>query len=111
MVDIYRTQGSISGRGGAPTYFSLEAGATPLEHKLGAQLISEPQVLLRVPTSELVGPQVPRPFGYKLRPSTVGREYFVNSYPQYGYGGFRQFTGTTNTFSDSWIVSPWRAPK
>lgn len=107
MVDIYRAQGSISGRGGSSTYFSLEGGATPLQQKLGAQMIDEPQILLKIPTAELVNPKVPRPFGYDLSPSTFGREYFVNSYPKYGLGGFRQFTATTNTFSDSWIVSPW----
>jgi hypothetical protein len=107
MLDIYRAQGGISGRGGSPTYFSLEGGASPLQQKLGAQLLDEPQVLLRVPTSELVGPAVPRPFGYNSIPQTIGREYFVNSYPQYGAGGFRQLIGTTNSYSDSWIVSPW----
>lgn len=109
MLDIYRAQGSISGRGGSSTYFSLEGGASPLQQKLGAQLLDEPQVLLKIPTSELVGPTVPRPFGYSSVPQTIGREYFVNSYPQYGAGGFRQFMGTTNSYSDSWIVSPWGA--
>jgi len=48
MIDIYRTQGGISGRGGSATYFSLEGGATPLAQKSGAQLIDEPQVLLKI---------------------------------------------------------------
>jgi hypothetical protein len=106
-LDIYRAQGSISGRGGSPTYFSLEGGASPLQQKLGAQLLDEPQVLLKIPVSELVNPAVPRPFGYGSVSPTIGREYFVNSSPQYGAVGFRQFVGTTSSYSDTWIVSPW----
>jgi hypothetical protein len=109
MLDIYRAQGSITGRGGSPAYFSLEGGESPLQQKLGAQLIDEPQVLLKIPTSDLIDPTVPRPLGYSFTSQTFGREYFVNSYPQYGSGGFRQFIGTTNSYSDSWIVSPWGA--
>lgn len=109
MLDIYQAQGSISGLGGSPTYFSFEDGESPLQQKFGAQLLDEPQVLLKIPTSELVNPTVPRPFGYEPVPTTTGREYFVNSYPQYGAGGFRQFIGTTRSYSNSWIVSPWGA--
>lgn len=104
MIDIYEAQGAITGRGGSPTYFSLDVGASGSEHMLGAQMPSSPQVMLRIPTSELVDPTVPRP---NWGDATIGREYYTNSYPKWGYGGYRQFVGTTSSFSRDWIVNGW----
>jgi len=104
MVDIYRAQGSISGRGGAPTYFSIEGGVTPQLHASGAQMSTTPQVLLRIPSSEISSATVARP---NWGTATRGWEYHTNSYPQWGTGGYRQFMGTTENFSDDWIVRNW----
>jgi YD repeat-containing protein len=104
LLQVYMDQGSISGPFGKPTYFSLEGGATPIEHKIGAQLENTPEVLLKIPVSALETPTVPRPdFGT----AWFGREYTVSSYPELGAGGYRQFTATTNTFSEDWIVKGW----
>jgi hypothetical protein len=105
MIDIYEAQGGITGRGGSPTYFSLDVGSTGGEHMLGAQMPSSPQVMLRIPASELVGPTVPRP---NWGTATRGHEYYTNSYPKWGYGGYRQFVGTTSSFSRDWIVPGWK---
>ena len=73
---------------------------------LGAQMKpSSYDTLLKIPTSELVGAKVPRPYGYSEIPTTFGREYFTNSYPDYGVGGFRQFEAVTKSYSPSWIVN------
>jgi hypothetical protein len=104
MIDIYEAQGGISGRGGSPTYFSLDVGDTGGVHMLGAQMPSPPQVMLKIPTSELVGPTVPRP---EWGGAPTGWEYYTNSYPKWGPGGYRQFVGTTNSFSRDWIVPGW----
>ena len=79
MIDIYEAQGAIAGRGGSPTYFSLGVGADGAEHMLGAQMPSSPQVMLKIPTSELVDPMVPRP---DWGGATSGWEYYTNSYPK-----------------------------
>lgn len=104
MINIYEAQGAITGRGGSPTYFSLDVGANGGEHMLGAQMPSSPQVMLKIPTSALINPTVPRP---AWGSATSGWEYYTSSYPKWGYGGFRQFTGTTNSFSRQWIVPGW----
>mgnify|MGYP006393427051 FL=1 len=107
VLDIYRETGRISTPRGQATYFSIEGGSTLIEHMSRSQLRSEPEALLRIPVSELDSAFVPRPFGYTRPESTFGREYFVNSYPEYGVGGYRQFMATTKTFSESWIVKGW----
>lgn len=81
MIDIYEAQGRITGRGGSATYFSLDLGLTPAEHMFGAQMPSPPQVMLKIPVNEMTGPIVPRP---NWGTATVGREYFTNSYPNWG---------------------------
>ncbi|RCS56422.1 hypothetical protein DU000_12540 [Parvibium lacunae] len=106
-LKYYEAANAISGRGGSPTYFSLDTASSIGKHIFGAQM--KPggyDTLLRIPTTEIVSPLVPRAFGYAnpgSRP-TFGREYFTNSYPEYGYGGFRQFEATTRSYSSNWIV-------
>ncbi|WP_005034730.1 Ig-like domain repeat protein [Holophaga foetida] len=104
---FYEAANSISGRGGSPTYFSLDTADSIVEHMSGAQMKpGEYDTLLRIPTSELVNPSVPRPFGYAPPTSRpiYGWEYYTNAYPNYGSGGFRQFEATTKSFSPSWVV-------
>jgi hypothetical protein len=101
MVDIYKMQNAVSGRSGLPTYFSLDVGGTPSLHALGAQMPKAPEVMLRIPRAELVEPFVPRPL---YGTASTGREYFANSYPSWGHGGYRQFMGTTKSFSENWIL-------
>jgi hypothetical protein len=106
LVDIYKAQGGITGIGGHPTYFSLEGGTTPALHRSGAQIpkSTNPQFLLKIPTSEIVNPTVPRPMWNN---ASSGWEIYTYSYPQYGAGDFTQFVGTTKSFSESWIVPGW----
>ncbi len=108
-LDFY--QFGISGRGGNPTYFSLDAGNDVLSHMQFTQMKPDyvPDTLLKIPVSEIKNAVVPRPLGYEhpaLRPS-VGFEYYTSSYNQFGSGGFRQFMGTTSTFDPNWIVKGW----
>ncbi|WP_321846346.1 DUF6531 domain-containing protein [Paraburkholderia bannensis] len=104
-VDIYRAQGGISGYKGAGTYMSTEyVGTDPAVLMDRAQVFQHwgaPEVLLKIPTSELSTATVPRPFGGKL---SVGWEPETSVYPAAGSGGQNQFFGTTNTWSDDWIV-------
>jgi hypothetical protein len=103
-------ENGISGPLGSPTYFSLEGGESFLEHMTKAQMRDKPDLLLRIPTSEIKSPSVARPYGYtpeSMRPTQYGWEYKVNSYPQYGKGGYHQFIGTTEKFDPSWIYQDW----
>ena len=103
----YEAAGAISGRAGSPTYFALDTADSIPAHMLGAQMKPAGyDTVLRIPVTELVNPAVPRPFGYapvSSRPN-VGWEYFTNSYPEFGSGGFRQFEATTRSYSPAWIV-------
>lgn len=86
------------------TWSSNDGTVTILLHKNSTQLPHKPQVLLKIPTSELSGIEVPRPHWGQ---ATRGREYYVNSFPNWGNGGYRQFLGTTKSFSEDWIVKNW----
>lgn len=105
-LQYYELDNAISGRGNTPTYFSLDTAPSISEHMRGAQM--EPgnyDTLLKIPVSELINPHVPRAYGYdkSIRPY-VGREYYTSGYPEFGEGGFRQFQGTTKSYSPDWIV-------
>ncbi|MCF6238163.1 MAG: hypothetical protein L3J79_05005 [Candidatus Marinimicrobia bacterium] len=101
----------ISGPLGSPAYFSLEGGEAALEHMSRTQMKDKPDILLRIPVSEIKNPVIARPYGYtpeSMRPTQYGWEYNVNSYPEYGQGGYRQFLGTTEKYDPSWIYKDWR---
>lgn len=61
----------------------------------------EPDVLVRVPTSEITSAKVPRPFGNSHE---VGWEPNTEAYPGAGKGGANQFLMTTDTWDDSWVI-------
>lgn len=109
--DLRYYDNGISRAFGQPAYFSLDGGDSLIEHMSGAQMKDKPDLLLRIPVSEIRNPSVARPYGYtpeSMRPTKFGWEYNVNSYPQYGSGGYRQFLGTTERFDPSWIYKDWR---
>jgi len=105
LLDIYKVTGKITDPSGRPnSYFSLEYTDTPALFGSKVQVPDQPDVLLKIPVSELVDPKVPRPY---WNTATEGFEYRVNSYPKYGVGGNHQFTSGTNSFSEDWIVPGW----
>jgi RHS repeat-associated protein len=104
-IDTYRTQGFISGRGGAGTYMSTDyVGTDPQVLMDKGQVFSQwgaPEALIKIPTSALTSATVPRPLGGAL---SVGWEPETSFYPAAGEGGQNQFMGTTSTFSDDWVT-------
>ncbi|WP_175953158.1 RHS repeat-associated core domain-containing protein [Burkholderia sp. BCC0405] len=104
-VENYRKQGSISGYKGAGTYMSTDYVGTNqgvlMDRGQVFQHWGAPDVLLKIPTSELSSATVPRPLGGKL---PVGWEPETSFYPAAGSGGQNQFMGTTKSWSDDWIV-------
>lgn len=109
-VENYRAQGSISGYKGAGTYMSTQyVGTDPGVLMDRGQVFEHwgaPEVLLKIPTSELSSATVPRPFGGKL---SVGWEPETSVYPAAGSGDLNQFLGTTKSWSDDWIT-PLKKP-
>jgi filamentous hemagglutinin len=111
-VDIYRKNGFVGGRSGG-TYMSTEYvgtdSATLMDRGQVFQHWGEPEVLLRIPTSELSSAVVPRPLGGRL---TVGWEPRTLFYPKAGTGGQNQFLGITKTWDDSWVIplQPMKGP-
>ena len=103
-VDIYRANGRISGRVGG-VYMSTEyVGLEPKVIMDKGQVFEhwgQPEVLLRIPTSEIDSAVVPRPFGDSLK---VGWEPRTEAYPAAGSGNMNQFLGTTKSWSDSWVL-------
>lgn len=103
-VEIYRKNGFVAGRSGG-TYMSTEyVGtniATLMDRGQVFQQWGQPEVLLRIPTSELSSATVPRPLGGKL---SVGWEPHTSFYPKAGTGGQNQFLGATKTWDDSWVI-------
>ncbi|MFL0809014.1 MAG: DUF6531 domain-containing protein [Agarilytica sp.] len=61
----------------------------------------EPDVLLKIPKSEIVDARVPRPFGGTLE---KGWEPVTEAYPAAGSGGNSQFLGKTKSWDDSWVT-------
>ncbi|CAN0643925.1 DUF6531 domain-containing protein [Burkholderia cepacia] len=104
-VENYRKQGSISGYKGAGTYMSTDYVGTNqgvlMDRGQVFQHWGAPDVLLKIPTSELSSATVPRPLGGKL---PVGWEPETSFYPAAGSGGQNQFMGTTKSWSDDWII-------
>jgi hypothetical protein len=103
----YENANAITGRGGAPTYFSLDTAPSMPEHMLGAQMnpaYGPYDTLLRIPSAELVSPQVPRLRGYDPVQPPFGREYSTSAYPKFGSGGYRQIMGTTRSYSSAWVM-------
>jgi hypothetical protein len=103
-VNIYKNNGFIAGRSGG-TFMSTEnVGndiATLMDRGQIFQQWGEPEVLLRIPTSEISSAVVPRPLGNKL---TVGWEPQTSFYPKAGTGRQNQFLGSTRTWNDSWVI-------
>jgi hypothetical protein len=101
----YRKQGAISGYKGPPTYMSTDyVGTDPQVLMDRAQVFQHwgaPEVLLKIPTSELTSASVPRPLGGAL---SVGWEPETSFYPAAGTGGQNQFLGATKTWSDDWVT-------
>lgn len=104
VVDIYRTNGTVSGKSG-PVYMSTEyVGLDPKILMDRGQVFPHwgtPEVVLKIPTSAITKATVPRPFGNK---SDVGWEPNTEAYPAAGKGGMNQFLGETKTWDDSWIM-------
>ncbi|WP_431227463.1 DUF6531 domain-containing protein [Burkholderia contaminans] len=104
-IENYRKQGSISGYKGAGTYMSTDYVGTNqgvlMDRGQVFQHWGPPDVLLKIPTSELSSATVPRPLGGKL---SVGWEPETSFYPAAGSGGQNQFMGTTKSWSDDWII-------
>lgn len=103
-VEIYRKNGFVAGRSGG-TYMSTDYVGTDIATLMDRgqvfQQWGEPQVLLRIPTSELSSAIVPRPLGGKL---SVGWEPRTLFYPKAGTGGQNQFLGATKTWDDAWVI-------
>jgi hypothetical protein len=104
MVDVYRQNGTVSGRSGG-TYMTTDyVGLDPqvlMDRGQVFQHWGEPEVLLKIPTSAINSATVPRPLGNSL---SVGWEPFTDFYPAAGSGGLRQFMGTTSSWSDDWVI-------
>lgn len=103
-VEIYRANGRVSGRVGG-VYMSAEyVGLDPKVLMDRSQVFEhwgQPEVLLRIPTSEIDTAVVPRPFGGGLK---VGWEPRTAAYPAAGSGDMHQFLGSTKSWSDSWVI-------
>jgi RHS repeat-associated protein len=104
-VNIYRTQGAITGYKGSPTYMSTDfVGTDPAVLMDRGQVFQHwgaPDVLLKIPTSAIDYAAVPRPLGGNL---SVGWEPETSFYPAAGTGGQNQFFGKTSSWSDDWII-------
>lgn len=103
-IDTYRTNGFISGRSGG-TYMSTDYVGLDANVLMDRGQVFEhwgaPEVLLRIPTSELSSAVVPRPLGGRL---SVGWEPRTQFYPAAGTGNMNQFLGATKSWDDSWVV-------
>lgn len=86
--------------GGIPDRYFDQIVGTPL----GSEAVSA-NFSAAIPTNDVVYDRWS--LGSDVPPFLAGREYFTNSYPELGQGGYRQFMGTTKSFSDSWIVPGW----
>lgn len=103
-VEIYRANGRISGRSGgvymSSDYVGLDS-RTIMDRSQVFERWGVPEVLLRIPASEIDSAVVPRPFGGSLN---VGWEPRTAAYPAAGSGDMHQFLGTTRSWSESWII-------
>lgn len=104
MVDVYRQNGTVSGRSGGTYMTTDDVGLDPqvlMDRGQVFQHWGEPEVLLKIPTSAINSATVPRPLYNSL---SVGWEPFTDFYPAAGSGGLRQFMGTTSSWSDDWVI-------
>ncbi|SMA49898.1 putative deoxyribonuclease RhsA [Parendozoicomonas haliclonae] len=61
----------------------------------------QPDVLLKIPTNQIVNARVPRPLGESLQSGWEPKTLF---YPAAGKGGINQFKGQTIGWSEDWII-------
>ncbi len=101
MLGFYRTDGRIS----RETYMTTESlGLDPNELMDRAQVFKhwgEHEVLLKIPTNELIDPRVVRPLGESL---STGWEPLTEFYPGAGSGGIIQFKATTKSWNEGWVI-------
>lgn len=60
-----------------------------------------PEVLIKIPVSNLKSYSVPRPFGSSY---FKGYEPNTSAYPAGGSGGANQFMGAVDGWDDSWLI-------
>jgi adhesin HecA-like repeat protein len=103
-VDIYRQNGFVGGRSGGAymttDFVGTDVGVLMDRGQVFAQWRA-PEVLLRIPASELSSAVVPRPLGGRL---SVGWEPRTQFYPAAGSGNMNQFLGTTSSWDDAWVI-------
>ncbi|TCS41139.1 RHS repeat-associated core domain-containing protein [Reinekea marinisedimentorum] len=100
-LEYYRSAGRIN----RDAYMTFDdVGLDPAVTMDKSQVFEEwgkHEVLLKIPTSEVTGAKVPRPFGNSLE---VGWEPTTEAYPAAGSGGNSQFLAQTTSWDESWVI-------